>query len=69
MSPDSPTRPSPETRATEAEDARQPAGADRPPSEDEARKAEEQELDPDVAEHEREMQERGVEQEGEGRIP
>jgi hypothetical protein len=69
MSSDSPTRPSPETRATEAEDAQRHAGADRPPTEDEARQAEQQELDPDVAEHERDMQERGVEQEGEGRIP
>jgi hypothetical protein len=69
MSSDSPTRPSPETRAAEAEDAEQPAGADRPPTEDEARQAEQQQLDPDVAEHEHDMQERGVEQEGEGRIP
>ena len=69
MSSDSPTRPSRETRAAEAEDAQQHAGADRPPTEDEAREADQQPLDPDVAEHERDMQERGVEQEGEGRIP
>ena len=69
MSSDSPTRPSRETRATEAEDAQRQAEADRPPTDEESAKAEEQELDPDVAEHEREMQQRGVEQRGEGHIP
>ena len=39
------------------------------PTAEEEEKAEEQELDPEVAEHEREMAERGAEQKGEGRIP
>jgi hypothetical protein len=69
MSSDTPMRPSRETRETEAEDARRPAGADRPPTDEEGAKAEEQELAPDVAAHEREMQQRGAEDRGEGRIP
>ncbi|HEV3450827.1 MAG TPA: hypothetical protein VG869_06430 [Acidimicrobiia bacterium] len=40
------------------------------PTEEEARLAEKHgEVDESVAEHEEEMMERGVEQEGEGRIP
>lgn len=53
-------------------DARRPAGADRPPTPDEERVAEEVAADVDVAEvtaHEKEMAERGAHQEGEGRIP
>ena len=39
------------------------------PTPEEERQAEESELDPEVAEHEREMLERGAAQEGEGRLP
>jgi hypothetical protein len=63
------TRPSRKTRKTEAEEARRAAGADRLPTDDEAKQAERHPLDPSVAEHEREMTERGAAQEGEGRIP
>jgi hypothetical protein len=62
------TRPDAETRSTERDDAQVRSGADREPTPDEERKAEEQELDPDVAAHEEEMAKRGVEQKGEGRI-
>jgi hypothetical protein len=64
-----PTRPTGETRATEREDAERTAGADRDPTAEEEATAESQKLDPQVAEHEREMAERGANQEGEGRIP
>jgi hypothetical protein len=63
------TRPSRKTRRSEEREARRPAGADRPPTEEEARLAEEERLDPSVAEHERDMTERGAREEGEGRIP
>jgi len=66
---DQPTRPSDEPRATERDDAQRSAGADRKPSQDEEKRAEQHDLDPDVAEHEREMAERGAEQKGEGRLP
>jgi hypothetical protein len=66
---DGPTRPSPETRAAEADDAQRPPGADRMPSEEEEQRADEQPLDPSVSEHEREMTERGADQRGEGRLP
>jgi hypothetical protein len=66
---DQPTRPSPDTRATERDDARRPAGADREPTPDEAARADARELDPEVTEHEREMGERGANQKGEGKIP
>jgi hypothetical protein len=64
-----PTRPNEETRAAEREDAERRAGADRAPTADEEQRAESRPLDPEVVEHEREMAERGVKQEGEGRIP
>jgi hypothetical protein len=64
-----PTRPSRETRETESDDARRPAGADRMPTEDEERLADRNDLDPDVVEHEEEMTDLGAGQEGEGRIP
>ena len=64
-----PTRPDGETRATEREDAERPAGADREPTAEEEATAESRTLDPEVAEHEREMAERGANQEGEGRLP
>ena len=66
---DSPTRPSPETRDAEAAEADRPAGADRMPTEEEARLAEEHQVDESVAEHEEEMMDLGVEQRGEGQIP
>ena len=65
----SPTRPNEETREAERREAEKRAGADREPTEDEARAAEAQgDLDGSVAEHEEEMMERGANQKGEGRI-
>jgi hypothetical protein len=61
-----PTRPTAETRAAERDDADAPHEADRAPTDKEAVR---EENDPEVAEHEREMAERGARQEGEGRIP
>jgi hypothetical protein len=65
---DKPTRPSSETRAAERDDAKHPAGAGRDASPDEAARADDHELGADVAEHEREMNERGAQQKGEGRV-
>ena len=65
---DKPTRPTAKTRATERDDAQTSAHADREPTPEEARRAEELTLDPEVAEHEQEMAERGTNQKGEGRI-
>jgi hypothetical protein len=64
-----PTRPTRETRDEERVDAQRSAGADREPTDEEAAAAEQNELDPEVAEHEREMAERGARQKGEGRVP
>ncbi len=64
-----PTRPSRETRDVEREDAERRAGADREPTTDEAKRADARTPDSDVADHEREMAERGAKQEGEGRLP
>ena len=64
-----PQRPSDATTAAERAEADARAGADRPPTEDEARVAEEQSIDDDVREHEKDMAERGARQQGEGRIP
>ena len=66
---DRPTRPSPQTRATEREDAERSAGADRIPTEVEERLAEEHDVDEHVAEQAKEMYERGAHEQGEGRIP
>jgi hypothetical protein len=66
---DSPTRPSDETRAEERDEAQQSAAADRAPTPDEEKVADAHALDPEVAEHEREMNERGANQQGEGRLP
>jgi hypothetical protein len=64
------TRPSGETRAEEAREARKGADAGRPPTPDEEAAADEHGDAPgDVAEHYEEMLERGAHQEGEGRIP
>jgi hypothetical protein len=56
------------SQATEAHDADAEHVADRPPTAEEERRAEEQTLDPDVAEHEREMAGLGAEVKGEGEI-
>jgi hypothetical protein len=66
---DQPTRPSDDTRAAEREDAQRKAGADREATPEEGERAEARELQPEVAEHEREMAERGANQKGEGRLP
>ena len=66
---DQPARPDPDTRAAEREDAQRKAGADREPTAEETARADERDLDPEVAEHEREMAERGAKQKGEGRLP
>ena len=66
---DQPTRPSAETRAAERDDARTRAGADRAPTADEEQRADALELDPEAAEHEKEMLERGARQQGEGKLP
>lgn len=63
-----PTKPSRETRAAEREEAGAAHDADREPTGDEAAAAETVELDPEVADHEKEMAERGAKQKGEGRI-
>jgi hypothetical protein len=62
------TRPNAETRAAERDDAQTTAHADRAPTPEEERRAEELEPDADVAKHEKEMAERGADQQGEGRI-
>ena len=64
-----PTRPSPETRAAERDEAETKAHADRSATPEEERLAETHDLDPDTVEHEGEMLERGAHQKGEGRIP
>lgn len=63
------TRPSSETRAAERADAAKAAEADREPTREEERIADSFPLDPEVAEHEEEMLERGAHQEGEGKLP
>jgi len=63
------TTPDKETRAVEREDAQTSAAPDRMPTPEEEAIADDLELDPEVAEHEREMAERGAHQEGEGRLP
>ncbi len=57
------------TRAAERAESGVTARADRMPTPEEEELADRQPLDPDVAEHEREMLERGAHQEGEGRVP
>lgn len=65
------TRPNDVTRAEEAAEARQPAGPGPLPTEEEEEEeaADGNQLDPDVAVHEKEMIERGAHQQGEGRLP
>ncbi len=57
------------TRDAERAESSMTAHADRMPTPDEEKLADGQTLDPKVAEHEREMLERGAHQEGEGRVP
>lgn len=63
------TRPSRATREEEAREARASAGAPQVPTVDEEKAADSNELDPSVTEHEQEMNERGANQKGEGRLP
>jgi len=58
-----------ETRATDRRDAQAAHEADRPPTADEERKAEQHQGDPETAEHYEEMAERGANTKGEGRVP
>jgi hypothetical protein len=62
------TRPSSATRAAEQATAEKRHEADRPPTDEEARLAEQQRPDPEVAAHEKDMARRGRNQKGEGRI-
>jgi hypothetical protein len=62
------TRPTKETREAERHEARTRADAGKEPTPDEARAADENELDENVPEHYEEMTERGAHQRGEGRI-
>lgn len=57
------------TREEEEREAWAAHQADRWPTDEEERLAERYSLDPDVAEHEREMMKRGAEVKGEGHIP
>jgi hypothetical protein len=56
------------THEADQRDAQVKAHADRPPTEEEARLADQNELDEKTIQHEKEMAERGVNQKGEGRI-
>jgi hypothetical protein len=56
------------TRAADDDDAHAEHRADRMPTAEEERLADEQQLDPDVAESYKEATERGANLEGEGRI-
>lgn len=58
----------PATTEADQADARVASGADREPTPDEERLAEEQELDPDVAAAYQEANERGAAVQGEGQI-
>jgi hypothetical protein len=64
-----PKRPSAETRNAERAEAQVPHESDRAPTPQEAAEAEARVVDPDVAEHEKEMLRRGANQQGEGQIP
>lgn len=57
-----------ETRDADQADASAAHEADRPPTEDEERVADAQDLDPKVAESYKEAAERGADAKGEGRI-
>ena len=62
-------RPSDTTKAAERAEAETHAGADRMPTDEEERVAEQQSIDDDVREHAKDMAERGARQKGEGRVP
>ncbi len=62
-------RPTPETRAADRRDAAAAHRADRPPTPEEERLADQQELDPEVAAAAKEMAARGARTQGEGRLP
>ena len=62
------TKPTPETRAAEREEAHAPHAADRPPTEEEEAIADRLEVDPEAAASYEEMAKRGAKQKGEGRI-
>jgi hypothetical protein len=62
-------RPSPETRAQEAEEARRSHTADRAPTPEEEAAAARNRLDPAVAKSFEEADKRGAAQKGEGHIP
>lgn len=61
------TRPSPQTRAEEAEEAAHAHEAGRGPTPEEEAAADSVEPDPEVADSYRDMTERGARQQGEGR--
>jgi hypothetical protein len=67
--PNDATRPSAATRQAEDAEARAEHDSDRAATPEEAAAAESHGLDPEVAEHEDEMLERGANQEGEGQLP
>jgi hypothetical protein len=67
--PNDATRPSAATRKAEDAEARAEHDSDRAATPEEEAAAEPHDLDPDVAEHEEEMLERGADQKGEGRLP
>jgi hypothetical protein len=58
-----------ETHEADRRDAMKSGEADRMPTPEEEELAEEHPLNPETAEHEKEMAERGAHQKGEGRIP
>jgi hypothetical protein len=63
------TRPSAETRKAEGADAQVTHASERAPTSQEEGAAAVRKVDPDVAEHEKEMLQRGANQRGEGRLP
>jgi hypothetical protein len=63
------TRPDQQTREAERAEAEQHASAGRMPTPEEEAAADHNQPDEEVAEHEREMAERGAHQKGEGRLP
>jgi hypothetical protein len=69
LSESDPTRPLRETHDAERAEAEVRSQPDRTPTPEEEELADQKELDPEVAEHEREMVERGANQKGEGRLP
>jgi hypothetical protein len=68
MGDDKPGEISESTRSAEREEASAPHTADRPPTPDEDAAASDEILEEGVAEHYRDMTDRGVAQRGEGRI-